>query len=123
MNFYQIIIYMYWTNTLLFSHCYLQCRPWAGLCSSRTQWPVVPNFCSLLTRKICFFHTNHMLGTLDFTGSEHWAPFNFPFRTVLHGNFSIYVCVNCMQYGRFTSKIHDKQEYMTHHTSPVLENV
>ena len=22
---------MYWTNTLLFSHCYLQCRPWAGL--------------------------------------------------------------------------------------------
>ena len=25
-----------------------------------------------------FFHTNHMLGTLDFTVSEHWAPFNFP---------------------------------------------
>ena len=23
-------------------------------------------------------HTNHMLGTLDFTVSEHWAPFNFP---------------------------------------------
>ena len=22
-------------------------------------------------------HTNHMLGTWDFTGSEHWAPFNF----------------------------------------------
>ena len=43
-----------------------------------------------------------MLGTLDFTGSEHWAPFNFPFRKVLHGNFSIYVCVNCVQYGRFT---------------------
>ena len=21
---------------------------------------------------------NHMLGTLDFTASEHWAPFNFP---------------------------------------------
>ena len=43
-----------------------------------------------------------MLGTLDFTGSEHWAPFNFPFRKVLHGNFSIYMCVNCVQYGRFT---------------------
>ena len=24
------------------------------------------------------FHTNHMLGTLDFTGYEHWAPLNFP---------------------------------------------
>ena len=23
-------------------------------------------------------HTNHMLGTLDFTGYEHWAPLNFP---------------------------------------------
>ena len=46
---------MYWTNTLLFSHCYLQCRSWAGLCSSRARWPVVPNFCSLLTRKYVFF--------------------------------------------------------------------
>ena len=25
-----------------------------------------------------FFHTNPMLNTLDFTGSEHSAPFNFP---------------------------------------------
>ena len=25
-----------------------------------------------------FFHTNPMLSTLDFTGSEHSAPFNFP---------------------------------------------
>ena len=23
-------------------------------------------------------HTNHMLGTLNFTGSKHWAPFYFP---------------------------------------------
>ena len=23
------------------------------------------------------FHRNHMLGTLDFTSSQHWAPFNF----------------------------------------------
>ena len=30
-----------------------------------------------------FFHTNHMLGTLDFTVSEHWAPFNFPQSTAL----------------------------------------
>ena len=26
-------------------------------------------------------YTNHMLGTLDFTGSEQWAPFNFPYST------------------------------------------
>ena len=30
-----------------------------------------------------FFHTNHMLGTLDFAGSEHWAPFNFPRSTAM----------------------------------------
>ena len=30
------------------------------------------------TRKSQIFRTNHMLGTLDFTVSEHWAPFNFP---------------------------------------------
>ena len=29
-------------------------------------------------KKSQIFHTNHMLGTLDFTVSEHWAPFNFP---------------------------------------------
>ena len=49
-----------------------------GLCSSRAQWPLAPNFCSRAIRKSYFFHTNHMLGTLDFTVSEHWAPFNFP---------------------------------------------
>ena len=30
------------------------------------------------TRKSYFLHTNHMLGTLDFTVSDLWAPFNFP---------------------------------------------
>ena len=50
----------------------------AGLCSSRARWPMVPNFCSQATRKSYYFHTNHMLGTLDFTGSERRAPFNFP---------------------------------------------
>ena len=49
-----------------------------GLCSSRAQWPLAPNVCSRATSKSYFFHTNHMLGTLDFTVSEHWAPFNFP---------------------------------------------
>ena len=49
-----------------------------GLCSSRAQWPLAPNVCSQVTRKSYFFLTNHMLGTLDFAGSEHWAPFNFP---------------------------------------------
>ena len=41
-------------------------------------WPLAPNFCLRATRKSQIFHTNHMLGTLDFTVSEHWAPFNFP---------------------------------------------
>ena len=52
--------------------------PFTGLCSSRARWPLAPNFCSWVTRKSYFLHTNHMLGTLDFTVSEHWAPFNFP---------------------------------------------
>ena len=50
----------------------------AGLCSSRAWWPLAPNFCPRATRKSQIFHTNHMLGTLDFTVSEHWASFNFP---------------------------------------------
>ena len=50
----------------------------AGLCSSSARWPLAPNFCPRATRKSQIFHTNHMLGTLDFTVSEHWAPFNFP---------------------------------------------
>ena len=32
---------------------------------------------------LTFFITNHMLGTLDFTSSEHWAPFNFSQSTAL----------------------------------------
>ena len=50
----------------------------SGLCSSRAQWPLAPNFCPWATRKTQIFQTNHMLGTLDFTVSVHWAPFNFP---------------------------------------------
>ena len=53
------------------------------LCSNRARWPVAPNFCSRATRKSLPFHRNHMLGTLDFTSSEHWAPFNFPQSTAL----------------------------------------
>ena len=45
---------------------------------STGRWPLTPNFCPWATRKSQIFHTNHMLGTLDFTVSEHWAPFNFP---------------------------------------------
>ena len=48
------------------------------LCSSRVRWPLVPNFCPRATRKSQIFHKNPMLGTLDFTASEHWAPFSFP---------------------------------------------
>ena len=57
---------------------YNNVQPLPGLCSNRARWPLAPNFCPWATRKSQFFHTNHMLGTLDFTVSEHWAPFNFP---------------------------------------------
>ena len=50
----------------------------SGLCSSRARWPLAPKFCPRATSKSQSFHTNHMPGTLDFTVSEHWAPFNFP---------------------------------------------
>ena len=56
---------------------------YSGLCSSRARWPLAPNFCPRATRKSQIFHTNHMLGTLDFTDSEDWAPFNFPESTAL----------------------------------------
>ena len=42
---------------------------------------LAPNVCSRVTRKSEFFHANHMLVTLNFSGSDHWAPFNFPKKT------------------------------------------
>ena len=44
---------------------------YTGLCSSTARWTLAPNFCSWATRKSQIFDTNHMLDTLDFTGSEH----------------------------------------------------
>ena len=57
-----------------------------GLCSSRAWWPLAPNFSPPATRKSPIFYTNHMLGTLEFTVSEHWAPFNLPYSTALNLN-------------------------------------
>ena len=62
------------------------------LCFSRARWPMAPNFCSRATSKSLLFHRNHMLGTLDFTRSENWAPFNFSQSTALQT-----VCTNIMQ--------------------------
>ena len=45
---------------------------------SRACYPLAPTFSSWVTKKSYFFCTNHMLGTLDFTVSEHWASLNFP---------------------------------------------
>ena len=39
--------------------------------------PGDPWHLTFFTFLFCFFHKKHMLGTLDFTISEHWAPFNF----------------------------------------------
>ena len=57
---------------------------------------MAPNFCSWATRKSKIFHTNHMLGTLDFTGSEHWAPFNFPWSTALDVFIALYARTLCL---------------------------
>ena len=54
-----------------------------GCALAKPGGPWVPNFRSWATRKSQIFRTNHMLGTLDFTGSVHWAPFNFSKSTVL----------------------------------------
>ena len=45
---------------------------------SKARWALAPNFCPWVTRKSYSFDTNHMLGILDFTGLEHWAPVSFP---------------------------------------------
>ena len=69
-------------------------------CSNRARWPLAPNFYARATRKSQIFHTKHMLGTLDFTGSQHWAPFNFPYSTALRLPFfsatpSFYISYFC----------------------------
>ena len=70
-----IIVYSKHTNAM----CSLnEGLGYSGLCSSRARCPLAPNFCPWATSKSQIFHTNHMLGTLDFTVSEHWAPLNFP---------------------------------------------
>ena len=55
-----------------------------ALCSCRAWWLLAPNLCSWVTRESKIFHTNHMLGTLDFTVSEDWALFSFPHSTALY---------------------------------------
>ena len=39
--------------------------------------PWHPAFALGQQENLFFFQTNHMLGNVDFTGLEHWAPFNF----------------------------------------------
>ena len=51
------------------------CFTTRGCALPAPSWPVVLNYCSGATRK--FFHRNHVLGTQDFMGLEHWATFNF----------------------------------------------
>ena len=51
---------------------------------------------------LVFFHTNYMLGTLDFTVSEHWAPFNFPWSTVLlHKSFVAKIALHLVKNEHF----------------------
>ena len=50
---------------------------WGGVGSPETKLSIVMRCPSQI------FYTVYMLGTLGFTGSEHWAPFNFPQSTAL----------------------------------------
>ena len=52
-------------------HCTVHTWCMQGCALSQRGWTLVPNFCSCVTRKSQIFDTNRMLGTLDFTGSEH----------------------------------------------------
>ena len=45
---------------------------------------LVPNFCRWGTRKPWLFHSNLMLGTMDFIGSVHLAPFRLSQSTALN---------------------------------------
>ena len=45
---------------------------------------LVPNFCCWGTKKPWLFHSNLILGTLDFTGSVHLAPFSLSQSTALN---------------------------------------
>ena len=45
----------------------------------------------LSDKKILFFHRNSIQGTLAFTASAHWAPFNFYKTTASNINFG---CIN-----------------------------
>ena len=47
-----------------------------GCALSLSSWRTLqgPYFCSWATRKSQLLYGNHMLGTLDFTATEHWAP-------------------------------------------------
>ena len=66
---------MHWMQSLL---------PWLqGWALTDSLWPLVPNFFPWATRKSYFFDTNRMLGTLDFTFSEHWALPSIFFSTAL----------------------------------------
>ena len=55
--------------------------------------PLAPNCCSWATRKSYVFQRTHTLGTLDFTGSEHWVYSAFlraqPLQCLYNGTLSL----------------------------------
>ena len=53
------------------------------LCFNRARWTLEPFALGRL--EIFLLSHNHILGTLDFTGSENWAPsMHVPYSTALH---------------------------------------
>ena len=60
-----------------FPHYFFIYYIWTGLCFSRTWCHWHPSFALGWLKSLSFFHTNHMLGTLDFTGFRALNSFQF----------------------------------------------
>ena len=73
--------------------------------------------------KILFFHINSILGTLAFTASAHWAPFNF-YKTILMPR--IFGCINFPCYlilKAYLGKRHlHMRDFQKGYKNPVISN-
>ena len=59
-----------------------------------------------------FFYRHSMLGTLDFTGSGHWAPFDYSHNTAL----AVCTCTHCAS-AFMRNNYLKKKEYTNEHTN------
>ena len=77
----------------------------------------------LSDKKILFFHRNSIQGTLAFTASAHWAPFNFYKTTASNINFG---CINFPCYlilKLYLNKRHlHLKDFHKGYKNPVIQN-